>query len=132
MYFGEQPEPPKILLRDRDSKFVPEFDEILKGAGVQVKPVGPRAPNLNAHAERFVQSVRGECLDHFIVFGEAHLRHILKEYEAYYPTARPHQGVGNVPLSGATEIAHREGPPGEVMCEERLGGLLKHYRRKAA
>jgi putative transposase len=80
MFFDWEPVKPKYLLRDRDSKFVKEFDAILMSEGIEVKPIGVRAPNQNAVAERFVLSARNECLDHFIVFGETHLRHVLSEY----------------------------------------------------
>ena len=88
---------------------------------------------MNAFAERWVQALRTECLDHFLVVGERHLAHIVKEFEHYHGE-RPHQGVGNVPLCEAGE----DGPPvlrfpsGEVRCRERLGGLLKHYYRAVA
>jgi putative transposase len=134
MHFGDQPIKPTYLLRDHDTKFTKEFDVILASEGVTVVKVGPLAPNMNAVAERFVQSVRVEALDHFVVFGEAHLRHICTEYVAFYNQVRPHQGVGNEPLGGL--------PPGdhlrealslvEVQCQERLGGLLNHYSRRAA
>ncbi|HEY8503744.1 MAG TPA: integrase core domain-containing protein [Gemmataceae bacterium] len=131
MHFGEQPVRPRYLLRDHDTKFVEEFDAILKAEGVEVKAVGPLAPDLNAHAERWVQSIKSECLDHFVVFGEAHLRHSVDCYVTYYNTDRPHQSLGNVPLSGQPPGPSRE-PPVEVACAERLGGLLRHYYRKAA
>jgi len=63
-----------------------------------VKRVGPVAPNLNAYAERWVQSLRAECLDHLVICGESHLRHVLKEYLEHYNSERPHQAKGNVPL----------------------------------
>jgi len=98
-----------------------------------VKAVGPRAANLNAYAERWVQSVEQECLDHFVVFGEAHLRHILGEYVSHHNRERPHQALGNRPPS-AHDPPGPEGAPGagEVVVSARLGGLLRHYRRQAA
>jgi putative transposase len=87
MIFDQERDQPKYLLRDRDSKFVQEFDAILTSEGIAVTPIGVRAPNQNAVAERFVQSVKHECLDHFVVFGEAHLRHILSEFLVYYYSA---------------------------------------------
>ena len=69
---GEQAGQPPYLLHDYETKFVPEFDAVFEAEGVTGKRVGPRAPNLNAHAERWVRSVRQECLDHFVVFGEHH------------------------------------------------------------
>jgi putative transposase len=95
--------------------------------------VSVRAPNQNAVAERFVQSVKSEVLDHFMVFSEKHLRHLLSEFLAHYHEERPHQGLGNVPLGGAPPSAEDRSilPLSEVRCRERLGGLLKHYRRTA-
>jgi putative transposase len=131
--FAELPEAPKYLLRDRDGKFGEEFDAVFAAAGIAVKPVGPLAPNMNAHAERWVGSIRRECLDHFVVLGEGHLRHLVLEYAAYYNEARPHQGVGNVPLMGATPVEEADVLSlVEVRCAERLGGLLRHYFRPAA
>jgi putative transposase len=133
LFFDEQPVRPRFLIRDHDSKFVREFDGVLESEGVEVVPISIRAPNMNAVAERFVQTAKQECLDHFVVLGEDHLRHLVTEFLRHYHQERPHQGVGNVPLGGPEE------PPGganlslaEVRCQERLGGLLKHYTRRAA
>lgn len=131
MIFDQETVKPKYLLRDRDSKFVKEFDAILVSEGIEVTPVGVRAPNQNAVAERFVLSVKRECLDHFVVFGEAHLRHILSEYLIYYHQHRPHQGLDNQPLSRTELVPSIVGSLGEVVCQERLGGLLRHYRHAA-
>lgn len=128
MHFADQPDKPKILIRDHDGKFSPEFDAILESEDITVKKVGPLAPNLNAFAERWVQSIKRECLDHFIVLGERHLDHLIREYLAYYHTERPHQGLDNRPL---TLVEPGENSAGEIVCSERLGGLLKHYYRKA-
>src|SRR5262245_13355254 len=98
LLFDQQEEKPSYLLRDHDAKFTKQFDEILEAEGVEVKAVGPRAPSMNAYAERFVQSVKEECLSHFVFFGEKHLRHVLDEYVDYDNRLRPHQGVGYVPL----------------------------------
>jgi len=94
-----------------------------------VVETAPESPNQNAHCERWVRSVRQECLEHFVVLGEAHLRYILSSYVAHYNEQRPHQGIGNIPLK------EPEGEPpseGEIVCFERLGGLLKHYERRPA
>jgi putative transposase len=92
-----------------------------------VTPVGPLAPNLNAHAERFVQTIRQECLGHFVFFGEMHLRHVIGEFVKHYHQERPHHGVGNVPLSEAGPVEPWHGE--EILRSERLGGLLKGYRK---
>jgi putative transposase len=73
-----------------------------------------------------VRSAKQECLERFVAFGEGNLRLLVSEYADYYNRQRPHQAVGNKPLSGAPP-----GGSGEVVCEERLGGLLRHYRRAA-
>ena len=92
----------------------------------------PQSPNLNAFAERFVRSIKEECLDRIIFFGEASLRHAVNEYaEHHYPNERRHQGKDNRLLFPPP---HAAGPPptGPVLCRERLGGLLKYYHRAAA
>ncbi len=121
--------PGLYLLRDRDSKFTEQFDEILKAAGVKPVKLPARSPNLNAHAERWVLSVKSECLSKVILFGEASLCRALSEFDAHYPVERPHQGKGNVILFPLTtsEVA-RDGP---IRCRERLGGLLRYYHREA-
>jgi len=92
-----------------------------------------RAPNQNAYAERFVQTIKTECLDLFVVLGEKHLRHIISEYVAHYHAERPHLALGNVPsgLDKPPERVECLGPDA-VVVRERLGGLLRHYERKAA
>jgi putative transposase len=122
-------EQPPFLLRDMDGKFPKEFDAVFKQAGVEVIPVGPRAPNLNAFAERFVLSIKSECLDHFVVFGEQHLRHLIDEYVIHYLEVRPHQGLENSLITEPSEAPDTASP---VICQERLGGLLKHFYRRAA
>ncbi len=115
----------KALICDRDAKFTAQFRQILGEAGVKVVRTPPRAPNCNAFAERFVLSIKSECLDRMIFFGESSLRHALREYLAHYHRERAHQGIGNEVIDAR--------PPGrgDVRCSERLGGLLKHYQRAA-
>jgi putative transposase len=128
--FEQQAVQPRYLIRDLDDKFDASIDAILEKSGVQVLPVGPLAPNLSAHAERWVLSIKSECLDHFVVVGEKHLRYLIDEYVAHYHIERPHQGKGNVPLTGAEAPASASVQ--DIVCDERLGGLLRHYRRAAA
>lgn len=110
-----------LVTRDRDWNFRKAFDEILTARGARVMMLAYRSPNLNAYVERFVQSIQQECLDHFLIFSEKHFDYLVREYVEHYHSERPHQGVGNRPLSG-------EPPPamsaGEVKCRTRLGGLL--------
>jgi len=116
----------KYLIHDRDPLYTTKFESILRSAGVEPVRLPPRSPNLNAHAERFVRSVKEECLDHLILFSEEQLRHVLTEYLKYYHHERIHQGINKI-----IEPRH-EGCHGEIICIERLGGLLKSYHRKAA
>jgi len=118
----------EIVLRDRDCIFVPEFARIFESAGVELKKVAYRAPNMNAYIERFVQTIQQECLDKFIAFSQEHLDLLTGEFIEHYHHERPHQGKGNVPL---TRSLHPE-VEGEMVCRERLGGVLRHYYRRAA
>jgi putative transposase len=121
MIFDDEPADhrPTHIVRDRDSKFTAHFCSILEDDGIEFKVIAPMSPNMNPFAEAWVQRTKQEVLDNFIVFGEAHLRFLLREWLTYYHEFRPHQGLGNVPIS-------------EIVCHDRLGGLLKHYERKAA
>jgi putative transposase len=122
----------ETIIRDHDGKYTSDFDRVFQKRGIAMKPVGPRAPNLNAFIERWIQSLKHEALNHFIVFGLAHFDHIVREFVDYYHDCRPHQGIGNR-LIGAEDF---DGPPliesvEQLECESRLGGLLKTYRRAA-
>jgi putative transposase len=122
--------PGQYLIHDRDGKFCPAFQHTIDEAGVKRVPLPPRSPNLNAYAERWVRSVKEECLSQLILCGEASLRHALTQYDAHYHHERSHQGMGNVvliPLPG-----HRTARQGPIRCRERLGGLLKYYDCDAA
>jgi putative transposase len=133
MHFQDQDEPPKYLIRDRDTKFTQQFDQIIKAEGVKPVKLPPKSPNLNAHCERVVQTLQHEALDHFVVFGEDHLNHIVSEFVRYYHKFRPHQGLDNVPLTGPAPPEESDlADPDEVVRHEWLGGLLKHYERRAA
>jgi putative transposase len=122
--------PGQYLIHDRDGKYCPAFQHILDEAGVKRVPLPPRSPNLNAYAERWVRSVKEECLAQLILFGEASLQHALHEYVEHYHYERNHQGKGNVLLFPSFSQKHpRTGP---MQCRERLGGLLKYYTCEAA
>jgi putative transposase len=122
--------PGQYLIHDRDAKYCPAFQQIIDTAGVMRVPLPPQSPNLNAYAERWVRSVKEECLSRMILFGEASLRHALTQYVAHFHHERNHQGKGNVLLfpPASPDNAHA----GPVRCRERLGGLLKYYERDAA
>ena len=122
--------PGQYLIHDRDGKYCPAFQQMIAAAGVKRVPLPPRSPDLNAYAERWVRSVKEECLSRLIFLGEASLRHALYEYVEHYYHERHHQGKGNVllfPLS--SQGRECQGP---IQCRERLGGLLKYYEREAA
>src|SRR5258708_38123926 len=118
-----------ILWHDRDTKYTISFRAIIESGRVKTLPLPARSPNLNAYAERWVRSVKEECLSKIIVFGERSLRRALSEYVAHYQAERNHQGKSNVLLfRRVTQTRHEE----PVQCRERLGGLLNYYHQEAA
>ncbi len=121
----------RYVLHDRDAKFCAEFRDTLAAGDVQCLPLPPRSPNLNAFAERWVRSVKEECLSNLILFGEGSLRRALTQFQEHYHSERNHQGKGNVLLfPRADELLKSSGS--SIECRERLGGLLKYYQRRAA
>jgi transposase InsO family protein len=122
--------PGQYLIHDRDGKYGPAFRQLIDAAGVTRVPLPPRSPNLNAYAERWVRSVKEECLSRLILYGEASLRHALTQYVEHFHHERNHQGKGNVRLFPA--IGQDSACQGPIQCRERLGGLLKYYAREAA
>ena len=88
-----------------------------------------RSPNLNAHAELFVRSIKHECLNRIVPLGENHLRTTVRAYATHYQLERNHQGLGNRLIS---EVPDRPGNEGSVQCRKRLGGILRYYYREAA
>jgi transposase InsO family protein len=122
--------PGQYLIHDRDGKYCPAFQQLIDTAGVTRIPLPPRSPNLNAYAERWVRSVKEECLARLILFGEASLCHVLTQYMAHFHHERNHQGKGNGLLFPA--VSQVTESQGSIRCRERLGGLLKYYTRDAA
>ena len=124
----EGPLPVRFLIHDRDATFAASFDTVFATEGVEVVRTPYRAPRANAYAERWVRSVREECLDHLLILGEGHLRRVLTAYVAHYNRARPHQGLGQ-----QTPVPHdRQAGRGPVRRRDVLGGLLHEYDREAA
>ncbi len=121
----------RYVLHDRDSKFGAEFRETLAAGGVKCLRLPARSPNLNAFAERWVRSVKEECLSKLILFGEASLKRALTQFREHYHTERNHLGRGNN-LLFPRPTALEPPPYRNVRCQERLGGLLKYYEREAA
>jgi putative transposase len=122
---------PRYLLRDNDSKYGQAFSRVAEARGIQVLRTAYRAPRENAACERFLGSVRRECLDHVLVLGEAHLRRVLREYVAYFNTARPHQGLQQRIPDGAASRSLRPETGGTVRAVPVLGGLHHAYVRAA-
>ena len=119
----------RYLLHDRDTKYTASFLAIIKSGHVKTPRLPARSPNLNAYSERWVRSVKEECLSKLILFGERSLRRAMKEYVAHYHAERNHQGKSNVRLFPQNTETRRDGP---IECRERLGGLLHYYNRDAA
>jgi len=120
----------RLMTRDQDEKFGKAFDEALEQHGITPVKLPHCAPNLNAHVERFIQTIQVECLDKFIVLGSEHLDHLVSEYLTHYNTERPHSGISFRPPTGPPAplrlINGSEGT-GPVRCATRLGGVLRHY-----
>lgn len=124
------------LIHDRDTKFAKAFDQLMRTAQIRIVKSPVKAPNANAFAEAWIATLRRECLDHFICFSLGHTDHITQTFVNYYNDHRPHQGIGNRLLnnhsadwSDETDLVE---PIGRIGCRSELGGLLKHYHRKAA
>jgi putative transposase len=117
------------LIHYWDSKYTQSFDQILQAAGTVPVKLAPQSPNLNAFAERFVKSIKTECLEQFVLFGEDYLRHVIREYLAHYHAERNHQGIENVIPFPDNRIGFQKGT---VVKTERLGGLLNFYHRRTA
>ena len=121
------------LIHDRDAKFSSEFRETLNESGVTLIKLPVRSPNLNARCERVIQSIRHECLNHFIIFGHRHLDYLLSRFTEHYHERRAHCSLNFRPP------ACSDPPPEnnnidlkEIVCRKDLGGLLKSYERRAA
>jgi transposase InsO family protein len=116
-----------VLICDRDGKWSPGVLEFLEHVGVRVIRTPFRAPNCNAYAERFVRSIKEECLERMILFGERHLRRTIAEFVAHYHGERNHQGIGNELI----QPLERADGQGRVRRRERIGGMLNYYYRAA-
>jgi len=116
-----------VLSCDRDAKWSEAVRACLQDAGIGVIQTPYRAPNANAHAERFVRSIKEECLDRLIPFGERHFRRAVAEFVTHYHGERNHQGLGNELIEGQPAL----GCVGRIRRRQRLGGLLNYYARAA-
>ena len=129
MDLGERAARFRFLIRDRDSKFTTVFDEVFAGSGVRVIKTPVRSPRANSFAERYVGTLRRECLDHLLIHGERHLRQILAEYARHYNEHRPHQSREQRPP------LYEPGQPvdvtGRIKRRQVVHGLISEYRRAA-
>lgn len=118
------------VIHDRDRKFCWSFQKIIESVGIRRLALPPRSPNLNVFSERWVRSIKEDCLSKVILFGENSLRRAISEYVEHYHRERNHQGRGNGLLFPSTELSQKKEGPFE--CRERRGGLLKYYDGQAA
>ena len=117
------------LILDRDGKYTEEFRDFLSESGTNIVRLPIRSPNLNAYAERFVLSIKTECLDRMIFFSKRALRRAVSSYLVHYHQERSHQGLVNRLIEA---IAQEQGATGRIQCRKRLGGMLRYYHRQAA
>ena len=116
------------LIIDRDTKYVDDFRQTLEVAGVKIVLCPPRVPQCNAYAERFVRSIKGECLSRLIFLSEQHLRTTISIFSDYYLHRRNHQGIGNKLIVPPKSLPRM----GRIRRRKDLGGLLNYYYREAA
>lgn len=129
-------------MHDRDTKFTESSDAVSESASVDIEQAAFRSPYTIAFVERFMQTLQQECLDYFVVFGKEHMDHIVGEFATHYHEERPHQSKDNgvLKLPAATSASEEKPNSGAlsspalmgIECRQRLGGMLKHYRRMAA
>ena len=121
---------PPFLIRDNDGKFGSDFAAVATSADIDVVPIPPKSPNLNAICERFLGGLRRECLDHVLILGEDHLRRVLAEWVGHFNGGRPHQGIGQR-IPNQRQRPGRADPHGRIVAFPVLGGLHHDYRRAA-
>jgi putative transposase len=121
----------RFLLRDRDAKFCRGFDDVFRSEGTDIVLTPVQAPNANAHAERWIRTVRAECLDWLLIIGQDHLDRILRVYVDHYNQHRPHRALWLEPPDPARPRILAEDHPDQVHRRDLLGGLLHEYRRAA-
>jgi putative transposase len=120
----------RFLIRDCDSKYSGAFDEVFRSEGIRIVKTPVRAPKANAIAERFVRTVRAECLDWLLIHNRRHLEGVLRVYVDHYNRARPHRALELQPPEPDTQP--QRSPNGEIHRHDRLGGLIHEYQRQAA
>jgi len=131
--FSDRVEPVRVLIRDRDRKSTRPFDEVFRSVGVRIVRTPIPAPQANGIAERFVRTVRAECLDSLLIMNRRHLERVLAVYVDHHDHHRPHRSLDLRPPAHLPTISERSGRPevGRIMRRDRLGGLIHEYRRAA-
>ena len=127
---AQRARPVKFLIRDRDTKFTASFDEVFRSEGIRIIRTPIRAPRANAFAERFVGTVRRECLDRMLIFGRRHLETVVHEYVDHYNSHRPHRSLGQLPPQpkGVAPAEPKNVDPSRLQRTDRLGGVIHEYR----
>jgi putative transposase len=128
---SERATPARFLIHDRDSKFTRAFDEVFRSEGVEIIRTPFRAPKANAFAERWVGTVRRDCLDWLLIASRKQLEHVLRVYVDHYNTHRPHRALGTPPIPGSRLRLLGPRPPDQLRRRDRLGGLIHEYARPA-
>ena len=120
------------LIHDRDPLYTRAWTALLKSEGIKRGRLPAKTPNGNPHADRLVKTVRSECLNHFVIFGERHLRHLLRELVIHYNAERFHQGLGGKLTRPRVTAGNDNGTSDPIQCRSWLGGLLNFCHREAA
>jgi putative transposase len=137
MRLDDERVPVRFLIRDRDSKFTRDFDEVFRSEGIRVIKAPVRAPRAKAHAERWVESLRRECLDRLLILGRRHLERVVRVYALHYNEHRPHRSLGQRPPLAKPPPIEEPAPSNELLQldrlrrRDRLGGLLHEYKLAA-
>ena len=130
MQLGDEERRFRFLLHDRDSKFCFDFDAVFRSEGMRIIRTPVRAPNANAHAERWVGTLRRECLDRILILNRRHLDHVLRVYVAHYNRHRPHRSLSLQPPE-ERPAAPARAPTPRIDRRELLGGLINEYKAAA-
>jgi len=124
MQFGNQ-QPFRFLIHDRDAKYNHAFDDVFRSEDITVIHTPVQAPNANAHAERWVRTLRVDCLDRILILGRRHLEHVLRVYRQHYNDHRPHRALHLLPPSGRDPTPLN--PAARLRRRDLLGGLIHEY-----
>jgi len=128
-HVSDRPKPFRFLIRDRDQKFTDSFDEVFRGVGCELVRTPFRTPHANGVSERFVRTVRSECLDCLLILNEQHLAYVLTRFVAYYDGHRPHRALGLKPPHPTHSLPASDRQASEMYIErrDRLGGIVHEF-----